>query len=231
MGTHPIFESDFDCLTDWIEIMTHQNEIKLLLYDYQLVGTTMGTHSAVVFNSQEYWYSITGLRKRNRRTGTIFNFNASLKKWEQDQNGSDDIVSVVDHFTRSIKNLGSISSHSKRPRQVIHCGITRMSEGGLERNNKSFINVEFSSLNYNLETMNCNTFSRFLIQYLDPSEKEPALEALREVIFQTAQTANNIESGIREVKDNVCDFIANNGPLVVMGAAAATSFILKKMFG
>ena len=39
------------------------------------------------------------------------------------------------------------------------------------------------------------------------------------------------ESGIREVKDNVCDFIANNGPLVVMGAAAATSFILKKMFG
>ena len=156
--------------------------------------------------------SITGLRKRNRRTGTIFNFNESLKKWEQDQNGSDDIVSVVDHFTRSIKNLGSISSHSKRPRQVIHCGITRMSEGGLERNIKSFINgkasqrtnskiiltpakpikVEFSSLNYNLETMNCNTFSRFLIQYLDPSEKEPALEALREVIFQTAQTANNI---------------------------------------
>ena len=40
--------------------------------------------------------------------------------------------------------------------------------------------------------MNCNTFSRFLIQYLDPSEKEEALEALREVIFQTAQTANNI---------------------------------------
>lgn len=36
--------------------MAHQNEIKLLLYDYQLVGTTMGTHSAVVFNSQEYWY-------------------------------------------------------------------------------------------------------------------------------------------------------------------------------
>merc|ERR1712131_156033 len=231
MGTHPIFESDFDCLTDWIEIMTHQNEIKLLLYDYQLVGTTMGTHSAVVFNSQEYWYSITGLRKRNRRTGTIFNFNENLKKWEQDQNGSDDIVSVVDHFTRSIKNLGSISSHSKRPRQVIHCGITRMSEGGLERNIKSFINVEFSSLNYNLETMNCNTFSRFLIQYLDPSEKEDALNALREVIFQTAQTANNIESGIREIKDNVCDFVANNGPLVVMGAAAATSFILKKMFG
>merc|ERR1712131_491079 len=231
MGTHPIFESDFDCLTDWIEIMTHQNEIKLLLYDYQLVGTTMGTHSAVVFNSQEYWYSITGLRKRNRRTGTVFNFNENLKKWEQDQGGSDDIVSVVDHFTRSIKNLGSISSHSKRPRQVIHCGITRMSEGGLERNIKSFINVEFSSLNYNLETMNCNTFSRFLIQYLDPSEKEDALNALREVIFQTAQTANNIESGIREIKDNVCDFVANNGPLVVMGAAAATSFILKKMFG
>ena len=63
-----------------------------------------------------------------------------MKKWEQDQGGSDDIVSVVDHFTRSIKNLGSISSHSKRPRQVIHCGITRMSEGGLERNIKSFIN-------------------------------------------------------------------------------------------
>ena len=138
--------------------MTHQNEIKLLLYDYQLVGTTMGTHSAVIFNGQEYWYryiiqvlfnpnhyqlalfSITGLRKRNRRTGTVFNFNENLKKWEQDQNGSDDIVSVVDHFTRSIKNLGSISSHSKRPRQVIHCGITRMSEGGLERNIKSFIN-------------------------------------------------------------------------------------------
>ena len=40
--------------------------------------------------------------------------------------------------------------------------------------------------------MNCNTFSRFLIQYLDPSEKEDALNALREVIFQTAQTANNI---------------------------------------
>ena len=40
--------------------------------------------------------------------------------------------------------------------------------------------------------MNCNTFSRFLIQYLDPSEKEEALEALREIIFQTAQTANNI---------------------------------------
>ena len=39
------------------------------------------------------------------------------------------------------------------------------------------------------------------------------------------------ESGIREIKDNVCDFVANNGPLVVMGAAAATSFILKKMFG
>ena len=54
------------------------------------------------------------------------------------------------------------------------------------------IKVEFSSLNYNLETMNCNTFSRFLNQYLDPSEKEEALEALREVIFQTAQTANNI---------------------------------------
>ena len=87
-----------------------------------------------------YLFSITGLRKRNRRTGTVFNFNESLKKWEQDQNGSDDIVSVVDHFTRSIKNLGSISSHSKRPRQVIHCGITRMSEGGLERNIKSFIN-------------------------------------------------------------------------------------------
>jgi len=84
--------------------------------------------------------SITGLRKRNRRTGTVFNFNENLKKWEQDQRGSDDIVSVVDHFTRSIKNLGSISSHSKRPRQVIHCGITRMSEGGLERNIKSFIN-------------------------------------------------------------------------------------------
>ena len=104
-------------------------------------GTLFKSYSIqITIKIQLALFSITGLRKRNRRTGTVFNFNENLKKWEQDQNGSDDIVSVVDHFTRSIKNLGSISSHSKRPRQVIHCGITRMSEGGLERNIKSFIN-------------------------------------------------------------------------------------------
>ena len=46
----------FFFISEKIEIMTHQNEIKLFLYDYQLVGTTMGTHSAVIFNGQEYWY-------------------------------------------------------------------------------------------------------------------------------------------------------------------------------
>ena len=59
------------------------NQVKLLLYDYKLVGTTMGTHTAVQINEHEYWFSITGLKKRNRQTGTVFQFNESRRKWEQ----------------------------------------------------------------------------------------------------------------------------------------------------
>jgi len=33
MGTHPIFESDFDCLTDWFEIRLEE----LSLWSYLLI--------------------------------------------------------------------------------------------------------------------------------------------------------------------------------------------------
>jgi hypothetical protein len=211
--------------------MSHRNEIKLLLYDYKLVGTTMGTHSSVTLNDLEYWYSITGIKKRNRRTGTVFTLNERLKKWEQQIEKSQDLAGAIQHWSKNITNLGSISTNSKRPRQIIHCGTTAISETGFESNLKSFIFVEFSSSNYNLESMNCNTFSRFLIQYFDPTEKVEGLEALGQIILETAETFLSIENGIRDAKDQVVDFVSQNGPLVVMGAAAATGFMLKKLFG
>ena len=36
--------------------MSQRNHVRLLLYDYKLVGTTMGTHSSVLVNDQEYWF-------------------------------------------------------------------------------------------------------------------------------------------------------------------------------
>lgn len=211
--------------------MSHRNEIKLLLYDYKLVGTTMGTHSSVTLNDLEYWYSITGIKKRNRRTGTVFTFNERLKKWEQQVDQSDDFNGTIQTITKNITNLGSISTNSKRPRQIIACGTTSISETGFESNLKTYIHFEFSSSNYNLESMNCNTFSRFIIQYLDPTDKSEALEALAKVILETAETFLSIERGIRDAKDQVVDFVSHNGPLVVMGAAAATGFMLRKIFG
>jgi len=175
--------------------MSHRNEIKLLLYDYKLVGTTMGTHSSVTLNDLEYWYSITGIKKRNRRTGTVFTFNERLKKWEQQVDQSDDFNGTIQTITKNITNLGSISTNSKRPRQIIACGTTSISETGFESNLKTYIHFEFSSSNYNLESMNCNTFSRFIIQYLDPTDKNEALEALAKVILETAETFLSIGNG------------------------------------
>jgi len=214
--------------------MSHRNEVKLLLYDYKLVGATMGTHSSVQINDIEYWYSITGLKKRNRRTGATYLLDESRVEWklkDPEASSNHQLTDQWRNFTNSFKNLGSISSHSATPRETIECGYTTMSEGGLEANIKSFINVEFSSYNYNLESMNCNTFSRFMIQYLSPTRKEWALDALSAIIYQTAETVNNVEQGIRNAKNQAVDFVANNGPLVVMGAAAATSFVLRRIFG
>ena len=82
-----------------------------------------------------------------------------------------------------------------------------MSEGGLESNLRQFIYYEFQAAHYNLETMNCNTFSRFLIQYLDPSEKERGLDKLSEIIFETAETVTRVEKGIRDVKGLTIRFL------------------------
>ena len=134
-------------------------------------------------------FSITGIKKRNRRTGTVFTFNERLKKWEQQVDQSDDFNGTIQTITKNITNLGSISTNSKRPRQIIACGnvfitiasnyifngsiwhvtflnnrTTSISETGFESNLKTYIHFEFSSSNYNLESMNCNTFSRFIIQ-------------------------------------------------------------------
>ena len=57
--------------------------------------------------------------------------------------------------------------------------------------------VEFAAAHYNLEKMNCNTFSRFMVQYLSPTQKELALDKLRDIIFETAQTANRIGNRIK----------------------------------
>ena len=89
------------------------------------------------------------------------------------------------------------------PRQTIDCGYTSMSLGGLESNIKNFIYYEFSSHNYNLEAMNCNTFSRFLIQYLDPCTKEAGLDKLSEIIIETAETFNRVEKGVKDAKDQL----------------------------
>merc|ERR1711892_704934 len=177
------------------EIM--HSPVKLLLFDYKLIGTTMGTHTSVQINEHEYWFSITGLKKRNRLTGTIFQFNESRRKWEQrvDSASSTSMLSFdyLNHLTSSVRNLGSISSHTSTPREVIECGETQMSEGGLEANIKQFIYYEFLSVNYNLEAMNCNTFSRFLVQYLNPSNKDAGLERLSQVILETAETVIRVE--------------------------------------
>jgi len=42
MGTHPIFESDFDCLTEWIEIVFIPNPEILLL-----PAATTTTHDGI----------------------------------------------------------------------------------------------------------------------------------------------------------------------------------------
>merc|ERR1739838_120420 len=170
-------------------------------------------------------------------TGTVFQFNESRRKWEQkvesSSSSSSSVLSMdyLNQLTASVRNLGSISSHTSVPREVIDCGVTEMSAAGLESNIKQFIYYEFASCNYNLETMNCNTFSRFLIQYLNPSNKNIGLDKLSEIIFETAETFNRVDRNIKDAKDQAVDFVANNGPLVVMGAAAATSFVLRKMFG
>ena len=63
------------------------------------------------------------------------------------------------------------------------------------------------------------------------SNKDAGLERLSQVILETAETVIRVEKNIKDAKDQAVDFVANNGPLVVMGAAAATSFVLRKMFG
>ena len=42
--------------------MSQRNHVRLLLYDYKLVGTTMGTHSSVLVNDQEYWFRLVFYR-------------------------------------------------------------------------------------------------------------------------------------------------------------------------
>ena len=34
------------------------SSVQLLLYDYQMVGQTLGTHTAIVAFEHEYWFSL-----------------------------------------------------------------------------------------------------------------------------------------------------------------------------
>jgi len=62
-----------------------ESNVTLLLYDYNIVGKNMGTHSAITVFGHEYWFSIEGIKKRNCRTKTKFRLNEESGQWVQAQ--------------------------------------------------------------------------------------------------------------------------------------------------
>lgn len=37
-------------------------QVNLLIYDYNIVGTRLGTHTAVFVYDEEFWFSIEGIK-------------------------------------------------------------------------------------------------------------------------------------------------------------------------
>ena len=205
-------------------------EVTLLLYDYNIVGKNMGTHSSIKAFRHEYWFSIEGIKKRNCRTKTKFQLDETNGQWVQ--LNSDDSISSLNLFktlSSTMRNLGSVSSNSSTPRDRYNCGITEVSERSFEQQLKYFILEEFNTKTYAVASHNCNNFTRHVLKYLKPTERELGLDVLTAILMETAETVNGIEYKIEETKANAVEFVENNLPLVIAGAAAATSFLLSKL--
>ena len=75
----------------------------------------------------------------------------------------------------------------------------------------------------------CNNFTRILLKFLKPTDREIGLDVLTNVLMETAETVNNVEYKIQETTANAVEFVENNLPLVVGAAAAAGTFLLSKI--
>jgi len=222
MGTHPIFESDFDCLTD-------MEDVELFFFDYNIVGKRLGTHSSITIHGHEYWYSMKGLKKRNLKTRSKFVLDEASLKWVQCDLQVNQ-HSIIEGITHTIKNLGSVGTNSQYPREKFKCGRTEISAENWEFYLKHFILSDFTAKAYSIPDHNCNDFTSMALKFLKPTESHVGLNALAKVMLETAQTVNDIEHKIEDTKNQAIDFVEHNLPLVVAGAAAAGTFILAKIF-
>lgn len=200
--------------------------VQLLLYDYQMVGQTLGTHTAIVAFEHEYWFSIEGLKKRNCWTKTKFKLDEESGSWVKCQN-EDQIVTndIFSTIHRSVKNLGSVGTHSDRPRRIVHCGETRLETRIREFEEHLRFNLleKFCSSTYDLRNNNCNNFSREVLIYLKPTDFELGCDTLAVIINKTRETVEGIEQTVQDTVDGAAELAK------VAVAAALGGFILGQL--
>merc|ERR1712210_60236 len=94
MGTHPIFESDFDCLTDRVRILKIKNEAKGDLREFIITGRKLPSdsnpHPSVyrvrlfapdpIAAKSRFWYFVSHYKKVDKTAGEIISVKKVAEK-------------------------------------------------------------------------------------------------------------------------------------------------------
>merc|ERR1712142_1278591 len=77
MGTHPIFESDFDCLTDNVGI-----ELVLTLCNIRYQSTCLGVENSFGGSCKRGWSAARNYCSRVRCNSNFYKFISSYDSWK-----------------------------------------------------------------------------------------------------------------------------------------------------
>ncbi|CAG5112293.1 Oidioi.mRNA.OKI2018_I69.chr2.g6521.t1.cds [Oikopleura dioica] len=178
-------------------------QVNLLIYDYNIAGTRLGTHTAVFVYDEEFWFSIEGIKKRCGEKK--YQFCEKRFVWEPILPGN---------LESKVRNLGSVSSQTKRPKEVLNLGQTPISKSDFLQHLECFLLPEFNRNTYSLTTLNCNTFCNAVITYLRPTNRELGRNRLNQIFDETDKT-------VQDVKETAVAVVDQSGQMIKTVAGVA----------
>jgi len=202
------------------------DQVSLLIYDYNIVGARVGTHTSVLVYDEEFWFSIEGIKKRVG--GKKYQFCEKRFVWDQMTSGEEFVPSynLVQNFESSVRNLGSVSSQASRPKEVLSLGQTPISKSDFLQHLELFLLPEFNRNTYSLTSLNCNTFCNAVITYLRPTNREIGRIRLHQIFEET-------DKAVQDAKDTAVAVADQAGQMIkaVAGVALESGYkILSSYF-